>query len=103
LGIFVDLLMGPSRFVLFFLLYTQYVDHYLSNAKFIVQRFFYFHLKRQTTTKGKQKENDIEKFFFKFNFLQNYLLTVESGISYFFRFVRYLSMPELQKFIRIVH
>jgi hypothetical protein len=52
------------------------VDHYLSNAKSVVQRFFYFYLKGKTKIK-EQKENGIEKFFFKFNFLQNYSLMAE--------------------------
>jgi hypothetical protein len=53
--------------------------------------------------KGKQKENGVEKFFFKFNFLRNYSLTLVSGISYFFRFVQYLSTLELKIFIGIIH
>jgi len=32
------------------------MDHYLSNAKFVVQRFFYFYLKRENNNKGTKRK-----------------------------------------------
>jgi hypothetical protein len=32
------------------------VDHYLSNAKSVVQRFFYFYLKRENKNKGTKRK-----------------------------------------------
>jgi hypothetical protein len=68
--------------------------------------FLLFQSKRKKKTniiKGKQKENDIEKFFFKFNFLRNYSLTLKLGILYFLGFVQYLPTPELEIFVGNVH
>jgi hypothetical protein len=105
--------VGASHFVLFvffvfciFSTICSICGLLLLNAKFIVQRFFYFSLKGKKKTniiKGKQKENDIEKFFFKFNFLRNYSLTLKLGILYFFGFVQYLPTPELEIFVGNVH
>jgi hypothetical protein len=41
----------------------------LLNAKFVVQRFFYFYLKMGQKIKKKGKKMALEKFFFKLNFL----------------------------------
>ena len=58
LGIFVDLFVGPSRFVLFFFFafcifsaMCPICGPLLLNAKFVVQHFFYFHLKRANNNK----------------------------------------------------
>jgi hypothetical protein len=56
----------------------------LLNAKFVVQRFFYFYLKMGQKIKKKGKKMALEKFFFKLNFLRNYSLTSESEISHLF-------------------
>jgi len=92
--------------VLYFFYYMLNLWTITVKCKIYSATFLLFQSKKKKKTniiKGKQKENGIEKFFIKFNFLRNYSLTLKLGISYFLGFVQYLPTPELEIFVGKVH